>query len=284
MTTNIAVEKVTPKMAADWLNANKINRALRAGIVEKYASDMRAGKWTQCTVAVSFYDDGNIADGQHRLWAIVESGATVPFIVARGLTRPDGLNIDTGLTRRLADNARISGSGENLTHEFVAACRAIEYGARRETNPVASSFAAKLEYIFRHREAAEWACTHGPRGKTIRNSAMLGAIGRAYYAEGPGERLIRFCEVAGGAYSEGRSESAAVTIRNYMIAKGSATLSDIGWLEMFLKIQNAIAYFMRGSSLTILRAVNDEAYPLGRKMTTPSRYIPRGKNKQEAAK
>lgn len=86
----LTVEKITPKIAEAWLNANTCNRKLRDGIVERYAADMTAGKWTECPEPISFYVDGDLADGQHRLFAITESGTTqtkdeaYPLVVKRG--------------------------------------------------------------------------------------------------------------------------------------------------------------------------------------------------------
>jgi len=100
------LETITPTKAHTWLNRNTSNRKLRDGWVEKYASDMRAGKWTECIVPIVFYENGDIADGQHRLWAIIESDTPQRFFVLHGLTREAGLNIDTGGGRNLVDNAR----------------------------------------------------------------------------------------------------------------------------------------------------------------------------------
>src|SRR4051794_1259299 len=115
----VTVEKIGPKKAEQWINANKTNRSLRAGVVEQYAGDMRNGNWTQCTAPIAFYEDGDLADGQHRLYAIVESDTTQTFSVARGLERRDGLNIDTGLVRSVVDNARISGLETGLSNYIV---------------------------------------------------------------------------------------------------------------------------------------------------------------------
>ena len=57
----------------------------------------------KCPEPIAFYDDGDLADGQHRLWAIVDSGMPIEFPIARGLSRADGLNINTGLGRSLAE-------------------------------------------------------------------------------------------------------------------------------------------------------------------------------------
>jgi hypothetical protein len=256
---DIGIENITPAKAEQWLNFNKSNRKLRDGVVEKYASDMRNGKWTTCPVPIAFYEDNDLADGQHRLWAIVESGVAVKMPVARGLQREDGLNIDTGLGRTLVDNARISGSDTGLTNTVIAVARAMEDGTGSK-RPVSN--AERLEMCDRHKEAVAWAVSNGPKAKLLRNAVVLSAIGRAYSHADDLERLRRFCDVMNSGFSDGESESAAVAIRNYMLMKGATASSAGMWRDTFLKVQNAILYFLEGKKLTAIKKVADEAFPL----------------------
>lgn len=255
----ITLELVTPKKAEAWLNANKTNRSLREGVVEQYANDMRGGNWTQCTAPIAFYADGDLADGQHRLYAVVESNTGQRFTIMRGLDRKDGLNIDTGLARTLVDNGRISGLDTKLSHNVIATARAIATGmpsAGRMSN------AEKLALVAEHRDAAEWAISKMPHTKNICNSATLAAIGRAWYAEADHERLDKFCKVMGTGFSDGDADSAAVCIRNYMLTNAGIAASTPMWRDTFLKVQNAISYFMKRNRLTVVKGVKDEAYPL----------------------
>jgi hypothetical protein len=255
----LLIENVTPKKAEAWLNANNSNRKLRAGVAEKYADDMRNGRWTECPVPIAFYADGELADGQHRLWAIVEADVSIKFPIARGLTREAGLNIDTGLTRSLVDNARISGADRDLSNELLSVARAIEDGsAANKGNPRSNS--ERLALVEKHRGAAKWTVTHGPRGRGLRSALTLGAIGRAYYHENDLDRLIQFSNVlSSGHVMNADTDSAAITIRNYLLNRGQFTSGT--WRDTFLKVQNAIRYFMRGQKLTIIKGVGEEAYP-----------------------
>lgn len=266
----VSTELVTPAIAQQWINVNPCNRSLREGRVEALAADMRADAWTTCTMPIAFYEDGELADGQHRLYAIVETGLAQTFIVIRGLSRAAGLNIDTGLTRTLVDNARISGSDSELSNTLISVARACEFGDRG--NPPQSN-AARIAWISRHREACQWAIKHGPIGKQVRSSVTLAAVARAWYVEEDHAKLARFCEVLSGEYTEGRAEVAALSLRNWLVLKQGIAFSAAQWRDTFLKIQNAIAYFMRGSALTNIKVVSDEAYPLNRtKPLAPSRY------------
>ena len=68
-------EDVTPDMARTYLKSNTHNRPLDAARVSKYAADMRAGRWLVSPETISFDEHGVLLNGQHRLGAIVESGA-----------------------------------------------------------------------------------------------------------------------------------------------------------------------------------------------------------------
>lgn len=261
---DVRIETVTPAVAQAWLNANKTNRKLRDGIVEQYAADMKAGNWTRCTAPIAFYEDGDLADGQHRLWAVVESDTSQQFTILRGLDRASGLNIDTGLARSIVDNGRISGLDQGLSYELVATARATALGV---SSTGRLSNAAKLQVVADHREAAQWAVSNGPRGKHIRNAIVLGAIARAWYWETDKDKLRRFGDVMTDGFSQGDHESAAVCIRNYMLAKAGIAASSAMWVDTFYKVQAAISKFMAGNKLTVIRSVSEEAYPLKRRRT-----------------
>lgn len=256
------LEVYTPAKAERILNNhNPANRSLREGIAEKYAEDMVHGKWTQCTAPIAFYEDGTLADGQHRLYALIESGTQQKFFTVTGLKKEDGLNIDTGLTRTLVDNGRISGLDTGLSNTLLSVARGIAEGQQASGRSKGLSNAQRLEMVEMHRDAAHWAVQHGPKGRGIRNAAVLAAVGRAYYLEQDHERLKRFCKVVESGFANGDSESSAVALRNYLIAhKGLVTSAS--WRDTYLKAQNAIHYFMRGRKLTVIKTVQDEAYPL----------------------
>lgn len=258
----IEFERITPAMAQSWLNRNKGNRKLRDGVVEKYAEDMRQGRWTRCAMPISFYVDGEVADGQHRLWAIVESGVPQEFLVLRDLAREDGLNIDTGLSRTIVDAGRISGIDKNLSVELVATARAITMGGPHADSK-RSSNAAKLEMVAAHRAAAEWAIHNGPRGKNLRNAVTLAAIGRAWYHHQDDlDTLKRFCDVMSSGLPDAPGEFAAVALRNYMLQKANIATTTAMWVDTFRKAQAAIRSFMDARSLKVIKTQSTEAYPL----------------------
>jgi len=262
MTVKNTFEKVTPAMAERWLNQNNTNRSLREGVVEQYAKDMREGNWTQCTQPIAFYEDGDLADGQHRLYALIESNTTQEFIVLKGLTRRDGLNIDTGVARSIVDNGRISGLDTELSNSLISTARALASGMPSNGR---MSNSDKLAVVAEHRDAAQWAVSVLPRTKGIYNSAILAALGRAWYTESDHERLAKFAQVLGTGFSDGDADSAAIAMRNYIMTSNGLAASAAMWRDTFLKCMHAIGYFMKRQRLTNLRSVKEEAYPLKKK-------------------
>lgn len=100
---------VTPEMAERWLGRNKVNRNLRNNKVRAYAGDMQRGKWRLTGEALKFSRSGDLIDGQHRCWAIIESCATVPMFVVRGLDEDTQIVLDSGAARTAADNLAMAG-------------------------------------------------------------------------------------------------------------------------------------------------------------------------------
>lgn len=112
---------VDPTMAARWLEKNPRNRRIRPDTVKKYARDMEADRWQISGEAIKFAPDGTLLDGQHRLAAIISSGATVPLLVVRGIAPEAQRVMDTGRSRTASDALSIR--GERHTSVLAASAR-----------------------------------------------------------------------------------------------------------------------------------------------------------------
>jgi len=85
---------ITPDLAAMWLKtSNKANRSIGERHVDKLANDMISGKWRTTHQGIAFYEDGVLADGQHRLAAIIKSGIAQQMLVVTGLERADAIDL-----------------------------------------------------------------------------------------------------------------------------------------------------------------------------------------------
>lgn len=118
-----SVERVTPKKAATWLTHNDINRALKPGLVSKYAWELRNDDWTLNGQSIVLADDGTLLDGQHRLTACVEAGIPFHAVVVKGVDKAVFDTIDTGMARSAADVLTAEGFSPREARALAAAGR-----------------------------------------------------------------------------------------------------------------------------------------------------------------
>lgn len=101
---------VTPSMARRWLGSNLNNRPLRDRRIAKYADDMLNGRWTFAGDPIRFDSDGNLIDGQHRLYALILAEMpSVTFLVIRGLPPEAQTVMDQGAKRTPGDQLAMRG-------------------------------------------------------------------------------------------------------------------------------------------------------------------------------
>lgn len=186
---------VTPELAKEFLAKNDPtrNRTLNRAKVLKYAQYIASGHWDMTHQGIAFYEDGVLADGQHRLTAIVETGKSVPMVVAYGLK--NGAHLDMGKSRTDLDQMRIRGeAGKWLKQKMIA-----------ETKILQSEFPelqivtvdAELEYIKGHKDAFEFADMfyHPSAGRGLSGAAIYLAIALAYENEEDPDKLQQVCDI-----------------------------------------------------------------------------------------
>lgn len=104
---------VTPDMAERWLTANTHNRPIRNHVVDKYAAAMKRGEWRLTPEPIMFskpYTDAEgkeiketLINGQHRLWAIFNSGVAVEMTVWWGCEPDEFEVVDQNAVRTFGD-------------------------------------------------------------------------------------------------------------------------------------------------------------------------------------
>lgn len=94
---------MTPDWASELLDQhNQHNRPLAVGSYQKFASDMREGRWVLTHQAVAIDTEGQLQDGQHRLRAVVEAGVPVQMWVAFDCPVEARAHVDLGVSRTVA--------------------------------------------------------------------------------------------------------------------------------------------------------------------------------------
>jgi hypothetical protein len=103
------VEEITPELAERLLEANSLNRRLSGPVVERYARDMKAGRWKLNGQTIKISSHGRLLDGQHRLEAVKKARTPFKAIVVRGISEAHFGSLDVGRKRALGDILRDRG-------------------------------------------------------------------------------------------------------------------------------------------------------------------------------
>jgi hypothetical protein len=119
----VTLEKVGPTEAADLLdNHNPRNRSLTAKTLDKYVRAIEAGDWPFVGDPIRLDKAGNLIDGQHRLAAVRETGATLEFLIIRNLETETQKYMDAGRGRSAADQLKIEGMASAPMAAAIATC------------------------------------------------------------------------------------------------------------------------------------------------------------------
>lgn len=242
----IAWEKITPKKAADYLKKNTINRSLREETVKAYEADMRRGKWVRTHQGIAFNDRGNLIDGQHRLSAIVRSGATIEILVTRGIPALIGKEhtmdaVDRGVARTIGDQLRLQHgfTNPNFAVAIVLAIARLCVRTRIHKQTTAQALGA-LEIYGRHiGEIGKLIDT--PRQRHFRRPPFAAAIVFARAVEPVA--VDRFLSSALSGANLGPTD-AALTLRNFILSEQASTMHVMGTknerFELSCVVLNAI--------------------------------------------
>lgn len=103
--TELKVEWVNigPDLAERYLDTMRVNRPLSTSNLKKIQGDMTNGRWHEDGDPIRFNREGALIDGQHRMWAIMETKLTFKFLVIRGVAPEAMSTMDTGKSRSLGD-------------------------------------------------------------------------------------------------------------------------------------------------------------------------------------
>lgn len=118
---DISMELIGPNDAVPYLKQNDHNRPLSEMLSDRYAASMKGNEWIDCGDSIRFNCDGTLIDGQHRLYAIIKSGVTIPMLVIRGLPKETFKQIDAGKVRTNGDS--LAADGESHYNQLAASIR-----------------------------------------------------------------------------------------------------------------------------------------------------------------
>lgn len=156
---------INPDMARDILdNNNTSNRKMAQNKINIYSSDLMDGKWAVTHQGIAFYIDGVLADGQHRLEAVVRTGVSALMLVVCGLSYESAIFIDEGKKRSVADVSDISPFHDTVTKDMQSIAAVVISSLRGKDKQsgaglrVLNSTRSRLNFCEKHREALLEGC------------------------------------------------------------------------------------------------------------------------------
>ncbi len=108
-TKDVAVVTITPEIAKELLTHNIGNRKINQANVKRIAEDMIARDYKLNGETIKIYEDGTLADGQHRLMACVLSGVPFETYIIKGIKKDVLPTIDAGKCRSLVESLNMIG-------------------------------------------------------------------------------------------------------------------------------------------------------------------------------
>lgn len=252
---------MTPVEAAKLLESNTHNRPMRDSVIDRYARDMKEGRWIETHESIAIASDGEIVDGQHRLWAVLFSGATVPLRVTYNASKESQKVIDSGVIRTVVDVVALH-DGSVKPKEAAISNRML-LGTR---TGVAPSRAESIVFMEKHMDAIRFVMEEVfPKMKrSITTAPVMAVVARAYYKEDR-DRLREFGEVMFGGVVKTQADTSAILLRNFLLESTFGAGANAAILT-YRKTERALRAFLDRTKLAKLYEATEELFPLAKEV------------------
>jgi hypothetical protein len=244
----IELKVITPECAKEILSKSEGARSLRKKYLEKYERSMRDKSWKWCDSMILIDYLGHVDNGNHRLVSVVKSGVPQEFVVVCGVPPDTKYHTDDGSKRSLADDFK-SGFLCKEKHALIAGI------VQRMYNPRGNYSASRATlvdfYTKTHQEAAVFAAKSFRKNLNRVTTTPVGAaIASAWYYVDDKSLLVRFAEVLVDGIADGKHESAAIYLRDWLKDPNTKSRGGgPGGADAYLKATIAIRSFVRGQDL-----------------------------------
>ena len=250
------VEIVTVAQAKELLERNTLNRAISRATVERYAADMKSGRWNNNGQGIVISATGNLLDGQHRMHAIVQAQMPISMLVVRGADPATFITMDTGKPRNLADVLSIEGHVHTNTLAGMArASFAYASGAQFSYSPTTATLE---EYIKKHPYMLDIASMVGAKARRWPKAPLAAVLFLGNESRNLDEEVKNFFE--GVIYGEGLWKGdARLTLRDWLAAQRTHDRGRRGVVRtetVFAAVGRAWNAFAAGKELTVLKALD----------------------------
>jgi hypothetical protein len=247
---NIKIETIQPAQAKRWLNQrNGHNRNLRQSHVDYLANEMIGGRFKETAQGISFFKDGTLADGQHRLAACVESGVAIKLPVARGVEKEAMCAYDMGARRSVADFLHLHHDLKDANLVTASARSIVSMCFAYQNYPLSADVI--LRVLRRYGKELEETASEIKQFKPAVKAWIIGTI--AFARKSQPEKVAEFVTAVATGESVKKGHP-ALTFRNWLINKSSAALTKTYKRQAIESLGNVLFNAVQGQSLSTIRS------------------------------
>lgn len=253
---------VTPDMAAEMIEHNTMNRNISQLNVKRYAQAMQSGEWEQNGQTITIAEDGTILDGQHRLWAIIESGMTITFLIVYNVRKEAIATIDSGVIRTFKHLLQIKGSKHAATAASLTKLAWIYDNFDAELHDSSGKIALRnpvLEcYYDENRDLIEQAAAMAETGCHHFTKSHMGLGFFLFLRRNPGkaEEFAGMLKSGQNLYTGHPIMTLRTKLIDNLMSKHKLTVRET--LAFYIKAWNM---FLKGKDVSVFRWNNTEKLP-----------------------
>lgn len=249
---SVAIEKITPATAAEWLEKhNTLNRERRSRVVNILQQQITAGHWLVTHQGIAFDTNGELIDGQHRLMAFVAAGVPLEVVVWRGVPVQTRMAVDRHSARNDADIATVLGTRASMKEMAVLRAAFPDKNAPRT---VQDSIALYQKYQARIKSVT---VLIGEAPKGIANAVSAAVLLRAsYHPLGSEDEIRHIASVLVDGVMSGPRDRTLILARNRMLEatiRGSSRGSQAGYRVLGALLARAVVAYLKDESLHHLK-------------------------------
>jgi hypothetical protein len=252
---------LTPVLARLLLTRVGDNRKPKRGTIQRYAQMMTRRQWKLTHQGIGISTRFEVIDGQHRIYACIESGVTIEILIVRGVSQDAILVLDAGVGRTDTDSIRIHDplGLKDLEQIEVSSAKRMMRSIRRSRR--APSREDLRAFILRHRPAIQLtyrALWQEGRIRNVTHAELVAVLARASYHTGREDLLAAAAFLATGKSGDQRFEP-LLTLREWLL---KATPRDLA--PRYGKAERALRSFIDRTPLGAKRLVEarEELFPL----------------------
>ena len=256
---------VTVEIASTWLERVSPRQAkVRQALVDRYAEMRRAGLWDEDNESPIKLDvRGEVIDGKHRLWMVVETGLATKFHIHYNVPSPVYNVTDTGRLRGLDDVAfpRFHGDRQaSAVSKAMATLGLTDDRGRPQVQGIGANLPLMRIFQEQHQDAIAFTCRLFKTKKRGLSAPVKAAVACAYYYV-PRHELMLFVDRLYRGVITDESESAVIRLRDWLTGSSFLLGGGGGAQEKYLKTARAIQLFHQRKQVSQLFAVSRNPFP-----------------------